>query len=159
MLFCRKCGRDLPRDAFWNDRTRKTGKQANCRECKEAYTARIKLADPERIRNYKKKFNEANRARLNQEGFFYRYGITYEERDAMLSRQGGVCLVCESSEGPWHVDHDHACCSDNKGRTCGKCIRGILCAKCNKALGLLKDDPRIMRKAAEYVESSRKIDA
>jgi hypothetical protein len=44
--------------------------------------------------------------------------------------------------GVFHIDHDHKS---------GK-VRGLLCSCCNTGIGFLKDDPRIMRKAADYVE-------
>jgi len=30
-------------------------------------------------------------------------------------------------------------------------VRGVLCVRCNNALGQLKDDPELMLRAAEYV--------
>lgn len=51
---------------------------------------------------------------------------------------------------PFHVDHDHSCCSGVK--SCGKCVRGLLCGNCNLFLGFLKDDTKKMRKAIEYIE-------
>ena len=65
------------------------------------------------------------------------FGITLERYQAMLTAQGGCCAVCRrsASEFPraFHVDHDHACCPGKK--TCGNCVRGLLCPNCNKNLG------------------------
>jgi hypothetical protein len=78
-----------------------------------------------------------------------RYGLTVEEFRAMLARQENLCAVCG---GPWrgwngqnpHIDHDHA-----TGR-----VRGLLCASCNSAIGRFGDDPVLLRRAADYLESS-----
>ena len=40
-------------------------------------------------------------------------------------------------------------------RSCGKCIRGLLCKSCNHALGYMKDNPDVLRAAADYVEFYR----
>ena len=62
-----------------------------------------------------------------------------------------MTIVIESTPDVkwWQVDHDHSCCS--KRETCGKCVRGILCASCNKALGLLKESPIVLQAALEYI--------
>jgi hypothetical protein len=49
------------------------------------------------------------------------------------------------------VSNDIACAD------CGKCIRGLLCVNCNLALGQLKDDPALLRKAADYLEANRVV--
>jgi hypothetical protein len=69
-----------------------------------------------------------------------RYGITSAEADLMLAEQGGVCAICKAAPAV-HVDHDHA-----TGR-----VRALLCFNCNGGLGQFKDDPAVLRAAAEYV--------
>jgi predicted nucleic acid-binding Zn ribbon protein len=78
----------------------------------------------------------------------YLYGITAEQFAAMLEEQNNLCAICRSPEWPGkgsrpHVDHDHAT---------GK-VRGLLCGKCNVALGNMHDDPVRLRAAAAYVEA------
>ena len=69
------------------------------------------------------------------------YGLTRTELDALIGAQGGLCAICETNPAV-HVDHDHAT---------GK-IRGVLCFTCNVALGQLKDDVALFRKAIDYLE-------
>lgn len=58
------------------------------------------------------------------------------------------CAICSSWENP-SVDHDHTCCPGDK--SCGNCVRGVLCHSCNVALGLFKDDPERLENAAAYL--------
>jgi hypothetical protein len=74
-----------------------------------------------------------------------RYGITAAEADAMLADQGGLCAICRAAPAA-HVDHDH-----DTGA-----VRALLCFNCNGGLGQFKDDPAVLRAAAEYVEDHRR---
>ncbi len=100
-------------------------------------------------------FNEnRDRAKSNQRKRNLRvlYGITPDEYASMLDAQGGVCAICGKTEPGAHgrtgkqfslsVDHCHST---------GK-VRGLLCQKCNRAVGLLGDDPAILKIAIEYLE-------
>ena len=82
------------------------------------------------------------------------YNLTLEQFDGLLDSQGQACAVCLVTEpngkGYWHVDHDHRCCPSE--RSCGRCVRGILCMRCNMALGSLGDDVAILRRAVEYLD-------
>lgn len=71
-----------------------------------------------------------------------KYGLTLEQYDEMLAKQGGVCAICKKPEtrkgSEWlSIDHDHKCCPQTKG-CCGKCVRGLLCHNCNRWLGILE---------------------
>jgi hypothetical protein len=69
-----------------------------------------------------------------------RYGITAEEADALLDAQGGLCAICRAAPAV-HVDHDHATGA----------VRALLCFNCNGGLGQFRDDPDVLRAAADYV--------
>ena len=81
----------------------------------------------------------------------FMFGMTLEEYDAKLAAQGGVCAICGAPPGKKRlpVDHDHECCPGVK--SCGKCIRDLLCPGCNNGTGLV-DKPELLRKRAEYTE-------
>jgi DNA-binding CsgD family transcriptional regulator len=62
------------------------------------------------------------------------FGVTPERYEALSARQNDACAICGKTEADGSgrrlaIDHDHACCPGR--RTCGKCIRGLLCTACN----------------------------
>ncbi len=82
-----------------------------------------------------------------------RYGISVQQYDAQLAKQGGGCAICgevNRSGRRLHVDHDHSCCRSG-ARSCGKCLRGLLCSACNTGIGQLQESPRLMLLAIEYL--------
>ncbi len=78
------------------------------------------------------------------------FGISLEEYRAMHAAQNGLCAICGNAETSMRngkfknlaVDHCH---------TTGA-VRSLLCSGCNPALGYMKDDPALLRKAADYLE-------
>lgn len=75
------------------------------------------------------------------------YGINREIYDEMGNRQGWVCAICA---GPPLQGNGNRLVVDHCHRT-GK-VRALLCARCNKGIGHLKDDPDLVRKALMYLE-------
>jgi len=66
------------------------------------------------------------------------YGLSPEQYDEMLAKQDGKCALCLRPQDKKHfsVDHDHRCCQGKK--SCGKCVRGILCQPCNRRVASLE---------------------
>jgi hypothetical protein len=82
----------------------------------------------------------------------WKYDMTQVEWDALFASQGNKCAICRTSETyRWATDHDHACCPGQK--TCGKCIRAILCYPCNTTVGFIETHPNIAA-ALAYVKNS-----
>lgn len=80
------------------------------------------------------------------------YGLTIDDRTRILTEQNnkcGICGILETNENFLHIDHDHRCCPSNT--SCGKCIRGLLCSKCNRTLGMINDDVNIASSLSKYV--------
>lgn len=60
----------------------------------------------------------------------------------------GMSLSCEICGEPGvHTDHDHA-----TGQ-----VRGRLCAGCNHGLGKFRDNPDILRQAADYLDAHLRV--
>jgi hypothetical protein len=65
--------------------------------------------------------------------------------------RGHACALCHEAfedDQPICIDHDHACCPDEKS-SCGKCVRGLLCLSCNTALGIIE---RKLEQARAYLD-------
>jgi len=87
------------------------------------------------------------------------FGLTVTTITVMFEAQHGNCKICnepmllfperKDTAKAACVDHDHKCCSGK--RTCGKCIRGLICQDCNRGLGAFHDDPIALLKAIEYL--------
>lgn len=89
-----------------------------------------------------------NRAAYNRKS---RYGVTEEQYQAMLAEQGNACAVCEESFESVrpNIDHDHNCCPGS--RSCGKCVRGILCPSCLTLASLMETKFKYSNKLFNYL--------
>lgn len=81
-----------------------------------------------------------------------RFKLTPEKYEALARSQNYECAVCfrPFSDIKVVVDHDHACCSGHK--TCGKCVRGLICQKCNVLLPSI-DNEQWLASALNYTDS------
>lgn len=83
-----------------------------------------------------------------------RYGLSQPQYDAMVIAQHGGCRLCGEAV-TLYVDHDHACCPGEQ--TCGQCIRGLLCSKCNVKLAVLEQDPAWLAAAVRYLGGNHAV--
>ncbi|MCK5016767.1 MAG: hypothetical protein KAS32_06805 [Candidatus Peribacteraceae bacterium] len=83
---------------------------------------------------------ESSKKRCERNRLKYLYGITPEQREAMVVSQEGKCGICKKKK---KLDIDH-CHETNR-------IRGLLCGSCNRAMGLLKDNTSFLLNAIKYL--------
>lgn len=111
-------------------------KESQCDPCRIAMNAQNQ--------RLKKKARVSPRYRRNEK--VKAHGLTLEKYANMLNEQNNVCAICKKPEIAKNrytgeprnmaIDHDHACCPG--AHSCGKCVRGLLCHKCNSALGVIE---------------------
>jgi hypothetical protein len=94
------------------------------------------------------------RRKLNQ---LKRYGLTFDDWGLMMMHQDGKCYGCGDSLfscGSVHVDHDHRCCDGSF--SCGICVRGLLCYRCNVGWALLGENLETVFRLHEVRQSAAK---
>jgi len=140
---CTKCGIPKSLDGF-HDRKDRHGKRSVCIEC---WTGRTTVATLERRKQEPYKYSALNyRSTIKM-----KYGISIEEYERLLRLQDGRCALCRKHEvrrlrgniARLSVDHCHVT---------GK-VRGLLCSKCNTAIGLFEDSKELLQKAIEYLKA------
>lgn len=101
---------------------------------------RWRRGNMEHIRAYDRKYYRANRKHKIDLQRNYFYGLTLGEWPAILLSQKNrcVCGIKFSLKEQPQVDHDHKCCK-SKG-SCGSCVRGALCRRCNRILAVSHED-------------------
>lgn len=142
--WCPKCQQFIPKSSFY-PRSGRSGLRPYCVNCEKQDVTKHRKANPQYFKDY---------------DLHRRFKITHKQKGEMLVAQGGVCAICGTKEPggkhqKWHVDHDHKCCESSR-MTCGKCIRALLCNKCNNALGCVNDDIETLGKMIDYLKKYQK---
>lgn len=125
--FCPGCKQWLPDFEFYQCASSRDGLNWDCKTCVKRRRKTMNRHDPKRVE------------RLND--------------------QDGMCAICaknirdlaEGERAP-HLDHDHTCCPGAVGRSCGECLRGMLCQSCNVGLGHFKESVENLEAAIAYLK-------
>jgi hypothetical protein len=147
---CRRCDTVKPITGFSLSRkataTQKAVLRSDCKECCSARARKWFADNPERANDNRRRWNLRDA-----------YDLTPQQYIDILRAQGGVCAICGKSESGivrrghasavrMSVDHCH-----DSGR-----VRGLLCNRCNRAVGLFGDDPIVLRRAISYLLKAKR---
>lgn len=144
-LRCARCKEHLPIAMFHKNRARPRGYNDYCRPCWNSYMRDRRPPLWERTKHLR-----------------YAYKMTLGDYETLVEAQGGVCAICQCPETSTNragdvmrlaIDHDRTCCPQAK--TCGRCIRGLLCRRCNQILGRLNEDVGLLSRMIDYVGQPR----
>src|ERR1700727_794595 len=125
----------------------------SCRPCNRQYAINWQNANPGKRRAICAAWQKRHPGKQREASLRYEYNLSREEYNAMLAAQGNACAICGRPETvvdkksnkirELAVDHDHST----------GLIRWLLCDRCNRGIGLLKESPLNLRMAAAYLES------
>lgn len=156
------------------DLVRINGSRLQCRLChrasatkkrnsnREEYNKKIAEDKKNRPEKYKKLYRDHYRRLKERFGNNHSlikqcasYGITLEKYNDLFDKQKGLCAICNQKEkcinktstgqrlSRLSIDHCH-----NTGK-----VRGLLCRKCNSAIGKMSDNIELLQKAINYLKS------
>src|ERR1700761_4857810 len=141
------CGTWMPKTK--DDCARRPGHTAEHRTAKALKNHRERTSEP-RVRHEPDPIAQARWRRTSR---LRGYGMTHEAFAQLLLDQGNACGMCHevfTEDSVISVDHDHGCCPEEK-RSCGRCVRGLLCLRCNTGLGYVE---RMYDMARAYLDAA-----
>lgn len=135
---CCKCQELKPKNEFHKNKAKKDGLSTYCKACNKNVALTFRQENPDKDQQYHRRYKLQSL-----------YGLTIADYEALLISQGGACAICGSASActnkdNLYVDHCHQT----------GVVRGLLCQRCNSAIGLMRDNPELCRKAVEYLEAS-----
>lgn len=162
---CNKCGLTKLIGDFYKRKTRKRViPQSMCKLCQNKASSSWNKRSRARLKPIKAEYDLKNRDKSKSLRLISRFNITQQDYDRMMLAQNGACAACGSKETKidkrtgktiqLSVDHDRSCCPTLK--SCGKCVRGLLCNLCNRTLGNIKDNPLNLLR---YIQKTKFISA
>ena len=156
---CKSCGAEKPLEGFYRNPLGRQGRRPEWKECtnarrkvwyvrnREREIARVgkwQRENPDKLATQRRKTADARARKYRQWHLQKQFGLSLDDYALLLSQQGGRCATCRAvpADGTsLHVDHDH-----ETGR-----VRGLLCMRCNNALGLMRESADVLNGAIEYL--------
>ena len=119
------------------------------RRYKKVYGKIYGHKNKEKLNEKQRKYRKNNPGKTHEQGLMRFFNMTADDYKKIFNEQNGCCAVCGTHQSDLpkrlHVDHCH---------TTQK-IRGLLCNKCNAAIGLLKDNIEILAEAIKYLSKNK----
>lgn len=150
MKLCKRCDQTKSIDNFYGNGSKET----RCRKCVSAIRKAKYAENPQKVIDRVAKYRNENPEKIRDTKLKQAYGVGSEYFDLKLKEQNNVCDICKRNvktvwrgkEVKMALDHAHST----------KQPRGVLCIKCNRALGLLEENLNSVANMAEYINKYKK---
>ncbi len=144
-------GPHLTMSHFYKDKSRPDGHRYECKACQRQYDRKVYLKD-----SVKHIERAKRRQRLLPDATYLnwikrKYSVSPETYDRMMKEQNGLCGICGNAQTRANSDR---LCIDHAHGTDPILVRGLLCDRCNHAIGLVDESPDILRSMIRYLEKS-----
>lgn len=128
-------------DDFYNYKNKSDGKSYRCKLCDDVARKKWKSSNVDKAR-YSMRNNNLKT----------KYGVDIEWYETKFKEQGHKCAVCGITENQVTGDRSHLNFAVDHNHDTGN-VRGVLCNKCNRAIGMLGDSSESLNKAVNYLQS------
>lgn len=146
---CHSCHDKLSIEEFQEYKPGK--RRRSCRDCRNL-DGRIRAEKRRESAKYDERLAYAqkhNRAKSVISRVTSEFGVTAEELEDMTLEQNNTCAICGKPESRMRNGVPLRLCIDHNHRT--GVVRGLLCSRCNVAIGMMDDDPDLFLAAAQYI--------
>lgn len=152
--YCKQCSHEYYKNRYERKlkKMRVTSTHKQCRICEEL-KPHSEFASRDGKGRKTETYCKECRKFYGHERALRKHGILIDDYIDMMKSQNGVCAICNKKEENGKrlaVDHDHSCCAGPS--SCGQCIRGLICFKCNTALGMINDNVEILKSMIWYLQ-------
>lgn len=149
MKRCTKCGEEKPKSEFYT-----SGKylHSHCKDCSCKKSREWAKRNPKRRAAAERK-RRAKDPSINEKVALARFGLTPGSYQQIEICQDGVCKICGKKETATRLGKTKRLAIDHDHQIGG--IRGLLCSRCNSALGLFNDDINLLQSAIKYLKFKR----
>ena len=120
----------------------------------KAYKEAYRQKNREKAKAYAKEYHKNNPPhpdKVRARKLKHKFGITLDIYNDMFEQQKGCCALCGRHQTEFSkrlaVDHCH---TSNE-------VRALLCAYCNQALGLVREDVEVLENMITYLKKFRTV--
>lgn len=146
---CIKCGQSKSRSQFTISRRHADGRLNTCKECKNGPNGEYQQNRTTRIQNAQTYYSN-NKEIISKNNQVRKYGVSSSWLEERYSIQKSLCEICKRDGGikkSLCIDHDH-----QTGE-----VRGLICGKCNTAIGMVEESTEILMAIIEYLERYKDV--